>query len=36
MKVFGISLVTILVVVAVWYVARKTNLLRGTFPPVTG
>lgn len=36
MKVFGISLVTVLVVIAVWYVARKTSFLKGTFAPVTG
>lgn len=36
MKVFGVSLITILGVLAVWYVARKTNVLKGAFPPITG
>lgn len=36
MKIFGISFVTILAVLAVWYVGRKTKLLAGTFPPITG
>lgn len=35
MKVFGVSLVTIILVIAVWYVARKTNVFRGAFPPLT-
>lgn len=35
MKIFGVSLVTILVVLVVFYVGRKTSLGGGLFPPLT-
>jgi hypothetical protein len=34
-KIFGISLLTILVVVGSYYIGRKTTLLQGTFAPLT-
>lgn len=34
MKVFGVSLMTILLIVAVFYIGRKTTLL--SFLPVVG
>lgn len=36
MKVFGISLLTILVVIAAFYVGRRTTVLTGVWTPFTG
>lgn len=36
MRVFGVSLLTILIVLAAFYVGRKTGLAQGLFAPITG
>lgn len=35
MKVFGVSIITILVVIAVFYLGRKTTIGAGLFAPLT-
>jgi hypothetical protein len=35
MKIFGVSLFTILLILAVFYVGRKTSLGAGLFAPLT-
>jgi thiamine transporter ThiT len=36
MRIFGVSLLTIAIVLGAFYVGRKTGLLSGVFMPVTG
>lgn len=36
MRVFGVSLLTILIVAAAFYIGRKTNFGSGLLPVVTG
>lgn len=36
MRIFGVSLLTILVLVAAFYVGRRTTVLSGVWVPFTG